>query len=190
MIAYTLYRIQGIAQQQSRAMKQGRSSTASAKRRVKASSGTPAATKESAFILTPNTLGKMLVADLVLKKGPHIPGVLHALVHVAGASRANVAKMTGLTRGRIGHYLHLYEPVPEDRERQFYEILRDITEGYEENLTMFEAEFFHVEMDMDVVPVPEAVPVAREIIRACRKALAGYEAAHQPKDDADEGEVA
>ena len=159
-------------------MKQKRPSTPLPRSKAKTSPGKPTATKESAFILTPNTLGKMLVGDLVLRKGPHIPGVLHALIHVAGASRANVARMTGLT------------PVPEDRERQFYEILRDITEGYEENLTMFEVEFFHVEMDMDVVPVPEAVPVAREIIRACRKALAGYEAAHQPKDDADEGEVA
>ncbi len=171
-------------------MKQGRSSTASAKGRVKASSGKLTATKESASVVTPNTLGKMLVGNLVLRKGSHIPVVLHTLIHVAGASKADVAKMTGLTRGRIGHYLHLYEPVPEDRERQFYEILRDITEGYEENLTMFETEFFHVEMDMDVVPVPEAVPVAREIIRACRKVLANYEAAHQPKVDADDAEVA
>jgi len=169
-------------------MKQGRSSTASAKRKVKASPRKPTVTNESAFIVTPNTLGKMLVGDLILKKGPQLPGVLHALIHVAGASRANMAKMTGLTRGRIGHYLHLYEPVPEDRERRVYETLRDITEGYEENLTMFEGqpEFFHVEMDL----VPEAVPVAREIVKACRKALANYEAAHQPKDDADEGEVA
>ncbi len=171
-------------------MQQGRSSTASAKRKVKASPRKPTVTKESAFIVTPNTLGKMLVGDLVLKKGPYIPGVLHALIHVAGTSSADVAKMTGLTRGRIGHYLHIDEPVPEDRERQFYEILRDITEGYEENLTMFEVEFFHGEMDMDVVPVPETVPVAREIIKACRKALTDYEVAHQPKDDADEGEVA
>ena len=171
-------------------MKQGRSSTASAKRKVKASPRKPTVTKESAFIVTPNTLGKMLVGDLVLKKWPQLPGVLHALIHVAGASRANVAKMTGLTRGRIGHYLHLREPVPEDRERQFYEILRDITEGDEENLTMFEAEFFHAEMDMDVVPVPEALPVAREIIKACRKVLADYEAAHQPKIGADDAEIA
>ncbi len=171
-------------------MKQGRSSTASAKRKVKASPRKPTVTKKSAFIVTPNTLGKMLVGNLVLRKGPHIPGVLHALIHVAGASSADVAKMTGLTRGRIGHYLHMDKPVPEDRERQFYEILRDITEGYEENLTMFEAEFFHAEMGMVVVPVPEAVPVAREIIKACRKALANYKAAHQPNDDADDVEVA
>ncbi len=171
-------------------MKQKRPSTPLPRSKAKTSPGKPTATKESAFILTPNTLGKMLVGDLVLRKGPHIPGVLHALIHVAGASRANVARMTGLTRGRIGHYLHLDEPVPEDRERQFYEILRDITEGYEENLTMFEVEFFHGEMDMDVVPVPETVPVAREIIKACRKALTDYEAAHQPKVDADDAEVA
>ncbi len=171
-------------------MQQGRSSTASAKERVKASSGKPTATKESASVVTPNTLGKMLVGDLTLRKGSHIPGVLHALIHVAGASSADVAKMTGLTRGRIGHYLHIYEPVPADRERQFYEILRDITKGYEDNLIMLEAGFFHTEMDMDVVPVPEAVPVAREIIKACRKVLANYEAAHQPKDDTDDTEVA
>ena len=170
-------------------MKQGRSSTASAKRKVKASLRKPTVTKESAFIVTPNTLGKMLVGDLVLKKGPHIPGVLHALIHVAGTSSADVAKMTGLTRGRIGHYLHIDEPVPEDRERQFFEILRDITEGYEENLTIFEAEFFHAEMDMDVVPVPEALPVARETIKACRKVLANYEAAHQPKIGPDDTEA-
>ncbi len=132
----------------------------------------------------------MLVGKLVLRKGSHIPVVLHTLIYVAGASRADVAKMTGLTRGRSGHYLHLDEPVPEDRERQFYEILRDITEGYEENLTMFEAEFFHAELDMDVVPVPEAVPVAREIIKACRKVLADYEAAQHLKADADDGKVA
>ncbi len=119
--------MQRIAQQQSSEMKQGRSSTASAKRKVKASPRKPTVTKESAFIVTPNTLGKMLVGDLILKKGPQLPGVLHALINWAGASRANVAKMTGLTRGRIGHYLQLYEPVPEDRERQFYEILHDIT---------------------------------------------------------------
>lgn len=166
-------------------MKHGRSSTASTTRRVKASSGKPTATKESASVVTPNTLGKMLVANLVLRKGSHIPGVLHALIHVAGASSADVAKLTGLTRGRIGHYLHIHEPVPEDRQRQFYEILRDITEGYEKNLTMFEAEFLHAEMDMDVVPVPDAVPVAREIIKACRKVLADFEAA-----DASEGKVA
>ncbi len=170
-------------------MKQGRSSTASAKGRVKASSGKPTATKESASVVTPNTLGKMLVGNLVLRKGSHIPVVLHTLIYVAGASKADVAKMTGLTRGRIGHYLHMEKPVPEDRERQFYEILRDIIEGYEENLTMFEAEFFHAEMDMDVVPVPEALPVAREIIKACRKVLADYEAAHQPKIGADDTEV-
>ncbi len=169
-------------------MKQKRANT-SEKSRVRKSSRNTTATKESAFILTPNTLGKMLVGDLIMRKGQNITRVLHSLIHVAGISRATVANMTGLTRGRIGHYLHHDKPVPEDRERQFYEVLLDITEGYEENLNRLEANFLHVEMDLDVVPVPEAVPVAREIIKVCRKALSDYEAAHQPKDDADDAEV-
>ncbi len=152
------------------------------------SSGKPTATIESTFIRTPNQLGRKSVGALLVRSGPHIPVVLHTLINVAGASKADLAKMTGLTRGRIGHYLNLDEPVPEDRERQFYESLRAITEAYEEILAMLDRD---PEIFLEEKPlVPEAVPVALEIVKACRKVLANYEAAHQPKVDADEGEVA
>ncbi len=169
-------------------MRQKRPSTPLPRSKAKTSPGKPTATKESAFILTPNTLGKMLVGDLVLRKGPHVPGVLHALIHVAGASSADVAKMTGLTRGRIGHYLHIYEPVPADRERQFYETLRGITEEYEEDLAMLDGDPENFLQEKSLVL--EAVPADREIVNTCRKVLTNYEAAHPPKVDADDAEVA
>ncbi len=78
-------------------MKQKRPSTPLPRSKAKTLPGKPGATKESAFILTPNTLGKMLVGDLVLRKGPHIPGVLHALIHVAGAKDCPVAALARIS---------------------------------------------------------------------------------------------
>ena len=63
-----------------------------------------------------------------------------------------MAKVTGLTRGRIGHYLNLDEPVPEDRERQFYELLRDITQGYEEALADLEEYQEHIDEESGLMP--------------------------------------
>jgi hypothetical protein len=171
------------------AMKMKRPSTPLPRSKAKTSPGKPGAIKESSFVVTPSELGHILAIELLSKKGPHVSTVLHALIYVAGVSRAHVAKGTGLTRGRIGHYLNLNEPVPEGRERQFYELLHDITQGYERALTEVD-EVWEDLSDSSIGLVPAAVPVVREIVKACRKALADYEAAQHPKDDADEGEVA
>ncbi len=157
--------------------------------KAKTSPGKPAAIEESPFVLTPRQLGRFLAVQKIYKKWIHVPAILHALIYVAGVSRADVAKVTGLTRGRIGHYLNLNEPVPEGRERQFYELLHDITQGYERALTAFD-EVWEDLSDSPIGLVPAAVPVVREIVKACHIALDDYEAAQQPEDDADDGEAA
>ncbi len=146
--------------------------------KAKTSPGKPSAIEESPFVLTPSQIGRFLAGNLLFR---NCPAVLHALIYVAGVSKAETAKMIGVTRGRIGHYVNGDEPVPEDRERQIYETLRDITEANEKGLDRLKGDplFFN-----------EAAPVAFEMVKACRKVLDTYEAAHQPKDDADEGEVA
>ena len=145
------------------------------KRRIRAERGTP------------RRLGRSLAVQKFHKKWKHLPPVLHTLIFIAGVSRADVAKVTGLTRGRIGHYLNLREPVPDDRERQFYELLHDITEGYEAALTDLDLNLVHLN---EPRLVRAAVSVVREIVKACHTALADYEAAHHPKDDTDNGAVA
>jgi transcriptional regulator with XRE-family HTH domain len=150
--------------------------------------GKPTATFESAYILrVPKQLGRASLGALLERSGVHVPPVLHALNNVAKISQADLAKAAGVTRGRIGHYLNLDERVPEDRERRFYEILRGVTEEYEQTVKKLDE-------DPELSPqnerlVPEAVPVAREIAKACREVLNNYEAAQHLKDDADKDEV-
>ena len=160
--------------------KQKSSFSVARRNKAKTRSGKPTATMEPTFIRAPNQLGRMSVGAMLVRSGTQIPAVLHALIYVAGVSKAETAKMIGVTRGRIGHYVNGDEPVPEDRERQIYETLRDITEANEKGLARLKGDplFFN-----------EAAPVAFEMVKACRKVLDTYEAAHQPKDDADEGEV-
>ena len=51
-------------------------------------------------------------------------------------------------------------------------MLRSITEKFEENLTALDERPEECEAGL----VPEAVPVARVMVKACRKALANFEA--------------
>ncbi len=164
-------------------MKQGRSSLTSPRGKGKASSGKPTAANGWSFDQWPNQFGSMQIGHLLMRRGPHVSILLHTLIYVAGVSKADLARETGLTRGRIGHYLNLDEPVPEDREQQFFEILCGMMEVFEETLERIDQdqEFFLEEMHL----VPEAVPVAREIVKVCHNVLANFAAAHQSKDDAD-----
>lgn len=136
---------------------------------------------------TERETGDFLAYVTLFKSWAKLPAVLHALINVAGVPRSYVADATGLTRGRIGHYLNLRDLVPEDRERQFYELLHDITEGYEAALTDLDLNLVHLN---EPRLVRAAVSVVREIVKACHTALADYEAAHHPKDDTDNGAVA
>ena len=173
-------------------MKQKRPSTPSPRGRGKTLPGKPAATKESPFVLTPRQLGRFRAVRLLHR---NCPAALHALIYVAGISRADVAKATGLTRGRIGHYLNRNDPVPEDRERQLYELLRDITQGYEDALA--DDKEWYPENNPDLIDpslfdgdVRDAMPIVRNIVKVCRRVLADYEAAQHLKAEADDGGVA
>ena len=77
----------------------------------------------------------------------------------------------GRTRGRINHYEY-GQPVPQHRQLQLYALLRSITEKFEENLTALDERPEECEAGL----VPEAVPVARVMVKACRKVLPDFEA--------------
>ena len=120
----------------------------------------------------PAEIGNALIADLIFSgregDGPDDLILLHALLKLVGIPAAEIARMTGLTRGRITQYLNYAEPVPITRQEQFYYILRGIIEAWEENLALPDA----YPKDYEAMLQPDHVPVARAIVKACRKILA------------------
>ena len=124
--------------------------------------------KKETYIPQPAEVGNALMGELIFSGGPDHLVLLHALIRLVGVPSADLARMTGLTRGRIRHYWGYGEPVPEHRQVQFYHILRKIIEAWEENLAAVEADPKKFEKGL----VPEAVPVARATVKACRKILA------------------
>ena len=128
--------------------------------------------EQETYIPTPTEIGHDLVGHLIFFGGKNRPVLLATLLYLVGVSKADLAKMTGLTRGRINHYANYGDPVPDGREFQFYHILRNIVEAWERDLAALDER----PEDFEASLVPEAVPVARAIVTACRKVLAAEKA--------------
>ncbi len=124
--------------------------------------------EKDTYIPQPTEAGNDLLADLIFSGGSDHMTLLHALLKLVGLPAAKLAKMTGLTRGRITHYLRYDEPVPEPRQEQFYIILRGVIEEWEKTLALVDADPTEFEPALS----PNAVPIARATVKACRKILA------------------
>ncbi len=126
-----------------------------------------------AYVPTPSEVGLELIRDLVFGGGRKRSAILDTLVYVVGVSKAKLAKMTGLTPVRIGQLVQRRDPVPANREKEFYFILRTITETWEKHLAVIDG----LSDEGKERVTPETVPVARAILTACRKVLRDYEKA-------------
>ncbi len=129
--------------------------------------------EEEAYVPTAREVGLEIIADLVFGGSPKRPAILDTLVYVVGVSKAKLAKMTGLTPVRVGQLVQRRDPVPANREEQFYFILRTITETWEKDLAAIDG----LSDERKERVTPETVPVARAIVTACRKVLGDYEKA-------------
>ncbi len=122
-------------------------------------------------ISTSGGIGHELIGELIFHGGPGQCAVLNTLLYVLRVPKAEVARATGLSRGRVNHYEY-GQPVPQHQQLQLYAWLRSLTEEFEENLTALDERPEEFEAGL----VPEAVPVARAMVKACRKVLADFEA--------------
>ena len=120
------------------------------------------------YVPTPSEIGVSILGYLLFGVGNKQKkcAVLETLLYVLHVPKATLAKMTGLTRARIGQFHD--EPVPDFREEQFYTILLNMTDAMEENLNSLEEKQEHLDAEVK----PETVPLARAIIKTCRKVLA------------------
>ncbi len=132
--------------------------------------------EKETYVNMPRDAGNARFGNLAMLKSESRTDLvmLHTLIYLVGISRADVAKLTGLTRSRIGHYLNYAEEVPKGRQRQLYFVLEGIIKAFEENLAAVEADPEEVEACL----VPETLPVVRAIVEASRKALADFTAAN------------
>ena len=127
-------------------------------------------TTEDQYIPTPQEVGHEICGRLIFGNHEGFSSSLHALLYVVGASKAAVGKMSGLTRGRIGHYCfesESAEPVPRHRAQQFHHILSGVTEAFEENLAALKKDPKTFKAGL----VKGAVPAAQAIVAICRDVL-------------------
>ena len=119
------------------------------------------------YIPTPREVASSLFSVQIYSMLEDRTGALFALLHILDVSAADVARMTGLTRGRIHHYESGHGTVPESREIQMRALLRGVLDGCEEFLQA-------VAEDGGGYPEGvqhEAVPVMKAKIAACKKIL-------------------
>ena len=123
------------------------------------------------YIPTPTDVGHELFGEMFFVQRGTQSAVLDTLLYVLKVPKATLAKMTGLTRARIGHYANLGGPIPQQRQEQLYFILRNITAAWHEDwLAVCDRPG-----DFGDRMVPETLPIAENILALCHVVLKHYE---------------
>ncbi len=119
------------------------------------------------YIPTPQEVGHKICGNLIFSNYEGMSLALHALLYIVGVSSSDVAKMTGLSRSRIGQYGGRCVPVPAHRAYQFHYILKGVVESFEENLSALKKD----PKSFKAALVKGAVPAAQSIVAVCRGVL-------------------
>ena len=126
--------------------------------------------EQETYVPTAEDVGDNRLQEILWQRFDDSRKVLNTLLYVVGVSQATLAKMTGLTRARVGHYAKYGEPIPLHRQKQFCDILRGV-------VAKWESQFVYVDKEPEAHPLwPEMVPVMREMLKACKLVLAAHEA--------------
>ena len=124
---------------------------------------------EEARIPTAVEVGLQKIGYLLFSKNEddRISLSLQTLLHVLGVSKADVAKMTGLTRVRIGQFDGGAD-IPSARRSQFNKILQDIVGVFEDQLDYVKND---PEAKSNSSLIKEMVPATEAILKICHNTL-------------------